>query len=165
MFGHENRTKHLHKCVIETLYKVSKGDSNPWLCCKVGWSNINVRIWKSNPWLMCCGIKYWSKKYFLIIIFFFYTLVMGFVHYGAVIIAYYETVHCLVGHHKFCWSSLHRCMRSVWLYNLSETGVWKHVWRRRVFYAAQEKEKFEIQYFVLVRGRGEKSVYFSLSWS
>ena len=40
------------------------------------------------------------KKYFLII-FFFYTLVMGFVHYGAVIIAYYEAVHCLFGHHKF----------------------------------------------------------------
>ena len=33
---------------------------------------------------------------------FFYTLVMGFVHYGSVIIAYYEAVHCLVGHHKFC---------------------------------------------------------------
>jgi hypothetical protein len=32
----------------------------------------------------------------------FYTLVMGFVHYGAVIIAYYEAVHCLFGHHKFC---------------------------------------------------------------
>jgi hypothetical protein len=26
---------------------------------------------------------------------------MGFVHYGAVIIAYYEAVHCLFGHHKF----------------------------------------------------------------
>jgi hypothetical protein len=37
-----------------------------------------------------------QKKLFLI----FYTLVMGFVHYGAVIIAYYEAVHCLFGHHK-----------------------------------------------------------------
>jgi hypothetical protein len=86
-----------------------QGDSNTWLCFKVGLSNINVRIWKSNPWLLCCETKYWSKKLFLI----FYTLVMGFVHYGAVIIAYYEAVHCLFGHHKFCWSSLHRCMRSV----------------------------------------------------
>jgi hypothetical protein len=84
-----------------------QGDSNTWLCFKVGLSNINVRIWKSNPWLLCCETKYWSKKII------FYTLVMGFVHYGAVIIAYYEAVHCLFGHHKFCWSSLHRCMRSV----------------------------------------------------
>ena len=51
-----------------------QGDSNTWLCFKVGLSNINVRIWKSNPWLLCCETKYWSKKkniFFLIIFFFF----------------------------------------------------------------------------------------------
>ena len=43
-----------------------QGDSNTWLCFKVGLSNINVRIWKSNPWLLCCETKYWSKKLFFI---------------------------------------------------------------------------------------------------
>jgi hypothetical protein len=43
-----------------------------------------------------------KEKYFFNKFFFFFTLVMGFVHYGAVIIAFYEAVHCLFGHHKFC---------------------------------------------------------------
>jgi hypothetical protein len=78
-------------------------------------SNTIVRFWESNPWIMFCETKYWSiwLKYFFFFFFNLYTLVMCFFHYGAVIIAYYEAVHCLFGHHKFGWSSLHRCMRSV----------------------------------------------------
>jgi hypothetical protein len=88
-----------------------KGDSNSLLCCKVDSKQYKC----SNLGIEPMNHVLWDKilVYLIKIFLNFYTLVMVFVHYGAVIIAYYEAVHCLFGHHKFGWSSLHRCMRSV----------------------------------------------------
>ncbi len=88
-----------------------KRDSNPLLCCKVGSKQYKCSILGIEP----MNHVLWDKilVYLIKIFLNFYTLVMGFFHYGAVIIAYYEAVHCLFGHHKFGWSSLHWCMRSV----------------------------------------------------
>ncbi len=94
--------------------QVFKRDSNPWICCKVEskqykCSNMGIEpmnhVYETNSGL--------EKKILIFFIFFFYTLVLVFVNYGAVIIAFYEAVHCLFGHHKFGWISLHRFMRSV----------------------------------------------------
>ncbi len=87
--------KNMLKVEIETIQMFKNGNRTPQkkLCLK----------WESNPWTYC-------KCVYII---YFYTLVMVFVHYGAVIIALCEAVHCLFGHHKFGWISLHRCMRSV----------------------------------------------------
>jgi hypothetical protein len=64
-----------------------------------------MNLSKSVKWNLCkcleMGVEPMNILKVCIYRFFFYTLVMVFVHYGAVIIALYEAVHCLYGHHKF----------------------------------------------------------------
>ncbi len=104
-----------------TYTNVRIWESNPLTCLNVNRIYASVRKWDSNPELLV-KFERWFKllEYLLLsgvepgmciailvlnmllskIFFFFYTLVMVFVHYGAVIIAFYEAVHCLFGHHK-----------------------------------------------------------------
>ncbi len=63
-----------------------------------------MNLSKSVKWNLCKCLEMGVEPMNILkvcIYSFFYTLVMVFVHYGAVIIALYEAVHCLFGHHKF----------------------------------------------------------------
>ncbi len=169
MFRTGNRT-HVH---VESVYQnhtnVCKRDSNPWICWKVEsklykCSKIGVepwtigKVWKvirtceridttgSRTHDMCMATIVLNLLLRKNVFYFFYTLfwVVGFSIMGLLqvlsmklVIFYMDTINLIEFHCTGVWE-----VYSWTIYQ--RLALWKHVWRRSVFYAAQKKrEKFE----------------------
>ncbi len=126
MFQNGNRTHRTCVCGNRTHELVKSEKSKTFLWVKlVNETRPMVENWESNPWTCVWQLNSALLFFFFICLLIFYTLVLVMVilKFWGMAKGAYEAGHCLHGHHKFGWISLHRCMRSVSLDNISETGV------------------------------------------